>query len=349
MKENNGENVKVDHAEQGGAYQIFVAEDNSSVYVRLITNEVIRTDDDFLYIFYTYPRKNRLTAVTYPDGTQTQYQYDLRNNLVQTTQLSGGTITDTTYSDYDIENRLLSSGNTTYEYDNNGNMILGNTNYRYYSTFLNGYKVNQLVSVGAVGGPGPGPDPCSVSGGDTLLASSSLETQESTPATSYGYALDGRRVGKAGAVDMKYLYDGENVVYELWDDKTVRFTHPIPISSGCIGCGPGNAIFFTDHPISISIDGVKYYYLYDGLGSVTELIDEYENVVNFYRYTPFGDALIREETVYNPHQFTGRQYDAESGLYHYRARAYSADIGRFMQQDPCGDGGRGEYVRVLRE
>ena len=75
---------------------------------------------------------------------------------------------------------------------------------------------------------------------------------------------------------------------------------------------------------------------YDGLGSVTELIDASENVVNSYRYTPFGEALLRDETVYNPHQFTGRQYDAESGLYHYRARSYDANLGRFMQQDPAG-------------
>jgi RHS repeat-associated protein len=136
---------------------------------------------------------------------------------------------------------------------------------------------------------------------------------------------------------MKYLYDGENVIYELWDDKLVRFTHPSASSCGqSCGGGCGGKSIFVDHPISISIDGVKYYYLYDGLGSVTELIDTDENVVNIYRYTPFGEALIRQETIYNPHQFTGRQYDAESGLYHYRARAYSADIGRFMQQDPAG-------------
>ncbi len=95
-------------------------------------------------------------------------------------------------------------------------------------------------------------------------------------------------------------------------------------------------LFFVDHPISIDIDGVKYYYLYDGLGSVTELIDVNENVVNQYRYTPFGESLVREETVYNPYQFTGRRYDAESGMYYYRARMYSPDIGRFMQVDPAG-------------
>ena len=32
--------------------------------------------------------------------------------------------------------------------------------------------------------------------------------------------------------------------------------------------------------------------------------------------------------------FTGREYDAETGLYYYRARYYSPDIGRFLQVDP---------------
>ena len=153
----------------------------------------------------------------------------------------------------------------------------------------------------------------------------------------------GRVPGNLTAIDvscrmnLKYLYDGENVIYELWDDKTVCYTHPVKSNSCASGCGAANCdLFFTDHPISISIDGVKYFYLYDGLGSVTELIDASENVVNSYRYTPFGEALIRDETVYNPHQFTGRQYDAESGKYHYRARSYDANLGRFMQQDPAG-------------
>ena len=34
--------------------------------------------------------------------------------------------------------------------------------------------------------------------------------------------------------------------------------------------------------------------------------------------------------------FTGREYDEESGLYNYRARAYSPTIGRFLQRDPIG-------------
>jgi RHS repeat-associated protein len=329
---------------EGGRYFIHVDQDTLSVYVGwALSNDAVGMDGEEPYIFYRYPRENRLTQVTYPDGTQTLYQYNKKNNMVSTTTITE-TATETTAMTYDIENRLLQSGATLYEYDNNGNMITGNTAYRYYSTYLDGYKVNWLVGVGTVGGGGGGDEENSAGEDPVTLNSATSPTTRDTRATTYGYALDGRRVGKAGYVNMKYLYDGENVVYELWDQMTVRFTHPVKSGGGCGsgGCGAGSCdIFFTDHPISITIwdengVGTKYYYLYDGLGSVTELIDANENVVNFYRYTPFGDALIREEQVYNPHQFTGRQYDAESELYHYRARAYSADIGRFMQQDPAG-------------
>jgi RHS repeat-associated protein len=34
--------------------------------------------------------------------------------------------------------------------------------------------------------------------------------------------------------------------------------------------------------------------------------------------------------------FTGREYDAETGLYYYRARYYSPALGRFLQRDPVG-------------
>ncbi len=140
----------------------------------------------------------------------------------------------------------------------------------------------------------------------------------------------------------------------------VRYTHPLAGygQSSCAGgscgagvgasrrlgdsaersssaCGP-TADVFIDAPISITVDGVKYYYLYDGLGSVTELIDENENVVNRYRYTPFGESMLKIEGVFNPYQFTGRRYDQETGQYYYRARMYSPSQGRFLSQDPLG-------------
>jgi len=38
----------------------------------------------------------------------------------------------------------------------------------------------------------------------------------------------------------------------------------------------------------------------------------------------------------NPFRYTGRRYDAETGLYFYRARYYDPETGRFIQADPIG-------------
>ncbi|MCL4244490.1 MAG: RHS repeat-associated core domain-containing protein [Candidatus Dadabacteria bacterium] len=52
-------------------------------------------------------------------------------------------------------------------------------------------------------------------------------------------------------------------------------------------------------------------------------------------------------TVFNPLLFTGREYDAESGLYYYRARYYDSSIGRFLSEDLIGfNGGINIYTYV---
>jgi RHS repeat-associated protein len=58
----------------------------------------------------------------------------------------------------------------------------------------------------------------------------------------------------------------------------------------------------------------------------------------------YGQAAIQTEVgaalsasrVGNRYRFTGREYDAESGLYYYRARMYAPRLGRFLQTDPIG-------------
>jgi len=103
--------------------------------------------------------------------------------------------------------------------------------------------------------------------------------------------------------------------------------------------GPG-----IDEPIMM-IDvstGNKYYYHFDGLGSVIALSDSSGNVIERYSYDVFGEPTIYDPShepratsdVNNPYMFTGRNYDSKTGLYYYRARYYSPYIGRFLQTDP---------------
>jgi len=87
----------------------------------------------------------------------------------------------------------------------------------------------------------------------------------------------------------------------------------------------------TDYTLNAGV----YYYFYDGLGSVTDVSDARGNVVESYSYDVYGQPS-QLSTIGNRYYFTGREYDEESGLYHYRARAYSPVIGRFLQRDPVG-------------
>ncbi|MFA5144011.1 MAG: RHS repeat-associated core domain-containing protein [Candidatus Omnitrophota bacterium] len=79
--------------------------------------------------------------------------------------------------------------------------------------------------------------------------------------------------------------------------------------------------------------GQSYYYHSDGLGSVTNLTDSTGATAESYSYDVFGKPSTTS-AIGNRYMFTGREYDAETGLYHYRERSYSPQIGRFLQRDP---------------
>ncbi len=88
-----------------------------------------------------------------------------------------------------------------------------------------------------------------------------------------------------------------------------------------------------DEPLTMTRGGQTYYYFYDGLGSVTDLTLASGEVVESYQYDVYGQPSA-PSTVGNRFLFTGREYDSETGLYHYRARGYHPGIGRFGQRDP---------------
>ncbi len=140
----------------------------------------------------------------------------------------------------------------------------------------------------------------------------------------FGYDGWGRRVRKTTAAGTtRYVYDGDHVVLELNGSGGVvaEYTY-----------NPG-----VDNPHSVRRGGKTYYYLTDGPGNVTGLVElPGGTLTNEYRYGPFGEAETVREGVPNPFRFTGREYDAETGLYFFRARYYDPEIGRFLSEDPAG-------------
>jgi RHS repeat-associated protein len=146
-----------------------------------------------------------------------------------------------------------------------------------------------------------------------------------TPAFTSTYRYDGlgRRIEKvANGQTRRYIYDGEDILLE-YDGANVlqaRYTH-----------GPG-----IDEPIAVTRGGNTFFYHQDGLGTVTDLTDSAGATAKSYAYDAYGNLVDQTGTVDQPYTYTGREFDAETGLYHYRARYYDSQIGRFLQKDPMG-------------
>ena len=82
--------------------------------------------------------------------------------------------------------------------------------------------------------------------------------------------------------------------------------------------------------------GDATYYVTDGLGSTTGLVDGDGVLTDFYTYDAFGAARIHLGTSEQPFGFTGEQQDADidNDLYYLRARFYDPSLGRFWSRDP---------------
>ncbi|MEM1159397.1 MAG: RHS repeat-associated core domain-containing protein [Pseudomonadota bacterium] len=75
----------------------------------------------------------------------------------------------------------------------------------------------------------------------------------------------------------------------------------------------------------------------DRLGSVTDVVNTALGLaVEQSTYDSVGTILARSGALGQPFGSTGREFDAESGLYFYRARTYDPVAGRFLQDDPIG-------------
>lgn len=141
--------------------------------------------------------------------------------------------------------------------------------------------------------------------------------------TRFAYDAFSRRVSKTvGGETTQYVYAGDDVQLELDGAENVEARYSYL---------PG-----TDRPHSVVRTGSTYYYARGRTNSVAGLFDEAGQVVNRYRYAPWGRAESAVEGVENAYRFAGRRYDASTGLYYNRARYYDPGLARFISRDPLG-------------
>ncbi len=156
------------------------------------------------------------------------------------------------------------------------------------------------------------------------------------PGISMTYVYDalGRRIGKRAAApsafETRFLHHGNRVIEER--DSVNRTT-----ASYAYGAN-------LDERLAMDRDGRRVFYHADDLLNVTQVTDASGKVLEEYRYADYGspavlapDGTVRAASaIGNPHLFTGRYLDEESGLYFFRARYLDPAAGRFISRDPLG-------------
>ncbi|MGE0452527.1 MAG: RHS repeat-associated core domain-containing protein [Vicinamibacteria bacterium] len=135
----------------------------------------------------------------------------------------------------------------------------------------------------------------------------------------FAYDPLGRRIEKTTPTGTwRYAYDGIDILRENGPGGTTTYVH-----------GPG-----IDEPLARETASGTTYYHADGLGSIVKMTDGAGNVTLTRQYDAWGNLeLGASEAGY---AFTGREWDAETDLYYYRARYYDPRVGRLLSEDQIG-------------
>ena len=91
--------------------------------------------------------------------------------------------------------------------------------------------------------------------------------------------------------------------------------------------------------MAIRYKGADYYYIRDGLMSITGLVDASGGAVVNYRYDSWGKLISITGSMAgtlgkdNPYRYKGYYYDDETGMYYLKSRYYQPEICRFISAD----------------
>lgn len=323
-------------------------------------------------VSYQYDAASRRTRMMWPDSFYVDYDYDLTNavtgirengatsgagvlatfsydNLGRRTQLSraGGNGAITTYA-FDPASRLATltqnfSGTTsdltrTLDYNAGAQIVERESSNAAYNTptpytGTTNYLDNGLNQYTGITQAQPTYD---ARGNMTRVGLSTYSYDifnrltSATPAgasqATFAYDALGRlRESVASSTTTRFLYDGAQVIGEYNGSNALQRRYVF---------GPG-----VNEPL-VWYEGAgasdRRWLIGDERGSVIAVTNSSGAATNVNAYDEYG---VPASSNVGTFQYTGQMWLQGAQLYHYRARAYSAALGRFMQTDPIGFAG----------
>ena len=229
---------------------------------------------------------------------------------------------------YDANNRLLLEDRTQhyittktyYEYDKRGNQISKR------SEITEGVPVGGSESeyVGLLGeNPESTVELYTYDGFNRLS-----EVSTKSGRVRYQYNAEGIRTSKAAnGVTTSFLLDGVNVIGEVANGGDVT-----TYLRGVTG------LISQKKP-----DNTRLYYVTNGHGDVTAMVNPSGSITKTYTYDAFGVEQYPDPNDTNPFRYCGEYFDKETNSIYLRARYYNPGVGRFTQQDPAMADGMNWY------
>jgi RHS repeat-associated protein len=238
---------------------------------------------------YAYDATNQLTGANHTNQTDEAYQYDANGNRTNAGYQTG------------TNNQLLSDGQFTYEYDNEGNRTKRTeTATGKVTEYVWDYR-NRLTQVLFKDGTGA-----------------------ITKNVEYVYDVNNLRIGKKidGVVTERFAID-RNQIALVFDGQGVQKSRYLY----------GTEV---DQVLAEESGAQVHWFLADHQGTVKDVVDNAGAIVDHVTYDSFGRIVGQTGNIELRFAYTGREWDGETGQYYYRARYYDAVVGRFISEDPIG-------------
>ena len=287
---------------------------------------------------YTYDLNQRLIQLSHQKGASTvasfDYSYDAADKLASTVSSVDGA---SSYS-YDATNQLTgashsSQTNEAYSYDSNGNRTSGGS-----VTSANNQLLNDGTYSYTYDDEGNRTRRTEIATSKVTeyvwdyrnrLASVLFKDALGSVTKTIDYLYDGnnQRIGKRidGAVTERYVLDRNQIalVFDGVGSQTHRYLYGTQIDQ----------VLADETPTSTN------WFLADNQGSIRDVVDGNGSLIDHVVYDSFGKVQSQSNASYDlRYGYTGREQDAETGYYYYRARYYDSAVGRFISEDPIGFG-----------